>query len=109
MSLCKLCKNLSDAIAKGALLWAPIYSIGASLVSFYLTADGSAEAVPFRELLMRALVVISPTCIMAEIIGWTVFNRLLLLRKLGSHKAKLPKLPHFVPPGTADRMRHSHV
>lgn len=102
-------KNLSDAIAKGALLWAPLYSVGATTAVYYLLSDEAARMVTYSELLVRSLIVLSPICILAEAAGWLVFNWMPLMKRLGSREATLPKLPHFVPPGEADRFRHRHA
>lgn len=102
-------KNLCDSIAMGALLWAPLYSVGATTAIYYLLSNEAASAVTFSELLIQSLIILSPICILAEVAGWLVFNWMPLMKRLGKHKTDLPKLPHFVPPGEADHFRHSHA
>ncbi|MDF7798195.1 hypothetical protein P4C99_01875 [Pontiellaceae bacterium B1224] len=102
-------KNLCDSIAMGALLWAPLYSIGTTTAIYYLRSDEAALTATYSELLVRSLVFLSPICILAEVAGWLVFNWMPLMRKLGNRKAALPKLPHFVPPAEADHFRHRHA
>lgn len=99
-------KNLSDALARGALLWAPLYSIGATTTSFVLSAENPAETQAFSDLLMKALFILSPACMLAETAGWLVFSKYKQLKRLGDRKAPLPKLPHYVPPLVEHRLMH---
>ncbi|MDF7825744.1 hypothetical protein P4B35_17075 [Pontiellaceae bacterium B12227] len=101
--------NLCDSIAKGALLWAPIYSVGATTAIHYLLSNETAETVSYSELLIKSLLVLSPICILTEVAGWLVVNWVPLLKRLGTRTAALPKLSHFVPPGEADHYRHRHA
>jgi hypothetical protein len=102
-------KNLCDAIAKGALLWAPLYSVCTAAVSYALLDGTADETVSYTELLMRSLLVLSPFCILAGVSTWTVSNWIPIKRRLSNRKEALPKLPHFVPPAEAERMKHSHA
>ena len=102
-------RNLSDALARGALLWAPLYSVGASTVSCMLTAEDSSTAIPYSELMMKALLFLSPACMLAEATGWIAFSKRKRLKRLGDRSVPLPKLPHFVPPLAAARLRPGHA
>ncbi len=100
--------NLSDALARGALLWAPLYSIGAAAVIHSMAAEHPAEAAAFSEILMQSLLILSPLCMLLEAAGWAVFSKMKRLKKLGDRSAPLPELQHFVPPLEAARVR-SHA
>ncbi|MDZ8119951.1 hypothetical protein [Pontiella agarivorans] len=102
-------RNLSDALARGALLWAPLYSVGAAAVSYMLTAENPSTATPFSEVLMKALLLLSPVCMAAEAAGWAVFSKRKRLKRLGDRKDPLPKLVHFVPPLEARKVRTKHA
>ncbi|QBG46399.1 hypothetical protein EGM51_02935 [Verrucomicrobia bacterium S94] len=102
-------RNLSDALARGALLWAPLYSVGATAVSYMLTAENPAAATPVSELLMRSLLILAPACMLAETAGWVVFSKWKRLKHLGDRKAPLPKLVHFTPPLEAGKLREKRA
>lgn len=103
-------RNLSDALARGALLWAPLYSVGAAAAAYGLTVDNPSGTTPFSELLMKSLLILSPLCMLVEAAGWAVFSKLLRLKRLGDRKAPLPKLPHFEPPlVAASRLKPKHA
>lgn len=102
-------RNLSDALARGALLWAPIYSVGAATLSYTLLADSPSGTTPYGELLSRSFLILTPLCMLLEAAGWVVFSKLLRLKRLGNRKEPLPKLPHFVPPLEKARLRAQHA
>ena len=100
--------SISDALAKGALIWAPAYAIAVSTVTHGLTA-GSAEPARFTETLMKALMVFSPYCIAAEAIRWMLTSKLPVLKEIGFKKELPPKRPHFFPPVRHTRLREKHA
>ncbi|WP_372799170.1 hypothetical protein [Pontiella sp.] len=102
-------RNLSDALARGALLWAPIYSVGAATVSYSMLAENPSGTTTYGELLSRAFLILSPLCMALEATGWAVFSKLIRLRRLGDRKAPLPKLVHFVPPMEARKLEAKHA
>jgi hypothetical protein len=61
--------SLSNAMARGALIWAPLYATGSSAISYFLVADDSLGIIPFKDLMLRNLLIISPLMIMAEAAG----------------------------------------
>jgi hypothetical protein len=92
-------KNLSDAIAKGALLWAPVCAVAvASLVQFLAPSD-DLETMRFSDLLLKALLIFSPLCIAEEATRWMLTAKRPFLNAVGFKKELPPKLPHFIPPG----------
>lgn len=99
-------KSIGDALAKGALLWAPVYAIAASAVVWGLTAN-SPESASYADTLLKAMLIFSPLCIAAEAIRWAVLHKLPQLKRIGFEKRKTPKLPHFVPPGARLHRRHA--
>ena len=96
-------RNLSDALARGALLWAPILSVGVSAIA-YAGAVNPEQSASYRELLVHNLIIFSPICMLAESMGWAVFSKLNRLKRLGKRKEALPKLDHFVPPLERDKL-----
>lgn len=99
-------KSISDALAKGALVWAPAYAVAVSTVIYGLTA-GSAEPARFTETLMKALLIFSPLCMAAEAARWQLTSKRPFLKAVGFKKELPPKLPHFVPPGTKLHSTHA--
>lgn len=99
-------KSISDALAKGALVWAPVYAVTVSTVIYSLTL-GSAEPVRFTEILLKALLIFSPLCIAAEVTRWQLTSKRPFLKAVGFNKELPPKLPHFVPPGAKLHGNHA--
>lgn len=99
-------KSIGDALAKGALIWAPVYAVSASTAIWGLTVN-SAEAVGFTDALLLSLLIFSPLCMVAEVARWALTSKLPFRQALGLHKAQAPKLPHFVPPGAKLHKRHA--
>ena len=99
-------KSISDALAKGALIWAPVYAATASTVIYGLTVN-SIEPVKFIEILMKALLIFSPLCMVAESARWMLTAKIPFLKAIGFDKEQPPKLPHFVPPGAKMHGHHA--
>ncbi|MDZ8120042.1 hypothetical protein [Pontiella agarivorans] len=99
-------KSIGDALAKGALLWAPVYAIAASSVVWGLTAK-SPESASYAEILLKAMLVFSPLCIAAEACRWMLLDKLPQLKRIGFEKRQPPKLQRFVPPGAKMRRKHA--
>jgi len=87
-------KTISDAIAKGALVWAPL----CSLTVCTIMSATATDPVKFTNLMVKSLIIVSPVCIGVEILLWEIKHKL-LLKKLGYSKEPPPKFPHFTPPG----------
>jgi hypothetical protein len=99
-------KSIGDALAKGGLVWAPVYAVTASTVIYGLTVN-TANAVNYVDTLMLALLIFSPLCMAAEAIRWVLTDKVPFLKAIGADKEQLPKLPHFVPPGAKMHRRHA--
>jgi len=99
-------RSIGDALAKGALVWTPVYAVAASTAIWGLTVN-SAEAVGFTDALLLSLLLFSPLCMIAEVVRWALTSKLPFLKALGFSKDKPPKLPHFVPPGAELHKRHA--
>lgn len=102
-------KSISDALATGALLWAPVYSVIVSTVIYFLT-QGSTEPVQVADILLKALLVFSPLCIVAEASRWLLTSKIPVFKQIGFKKqAKLQRIEHFVPPGSQPQLHHKHA
>ncbi|MDF7807370.1 hypothetical protein P4E94_07970 [Pontiellaceae bacterium B12219] len=104
--------SLSNAMARGALIWAPLYSIGASTISYYLIADDSVGVVPFKELMLRNLLIISPAMIMAEAIGIGIREKLSAKRPSRRRRRmrfRFPKMPGISSRRNSNGLRPKHA
>ncbi|QBG46434.1 hypothetical protein EGM51_03115 [Verrucomicrobia bacterium S94] len=98
--------SIGDALAKGALLWTPVYAITASAVVWGLTAN-SPESVNYADTLLKSLLVFAPLCIAAEAVRWMLVHKLPQLRQIGFENRQIVRLPRFVPPGAKLHRKHA--
>jgi hypothetical protein len=104
--------SLSNAMARGALIWAPLYATGSSAISYFLVADGSFAIIPFKELMMRNLLIISPLMIMAEAAGLGIrakINAARKPRKRHKMRMRMSRISRFMSRRSGTGLRPKHA
>lgn len=67
-------RSLTTALLKGALIWAPAYSVGTSALAYWLTPLLSSNAPVFSSILPHAIALYLPWGIIAGAAKWMLLN-----------------------------------
>ena len=67
-------RRLSDALAKGALLWGPIYSVGATTAAYWLLVALTDETPVYADILLDSLMIFPLWGVVAGFAKWMIMH-----------------------------------
>jgi hypothetical protein len=95
--------NLCNALAKGALIWAPAYAVGASTAACGLSSFLTESTPDHMEMLMHALMLFSPLCMVGACTRWILIHHAIDCKDGGNRSNKRSKgsrlTARFLPTG----------